>query len=111
MRSVSLKDNGIQQEPGIIYCELNRSSSSTCHMFPYLSTHITHICYANTRIKVVHTNLLCDCCSVAATKQRARDLEARCGTDIMQQQQHVASRANKKKRNANMPGVSTQINP
>ena len=53
---------------------------------------------ANTRIEVVYTDLLCNCCgTVAATNKRARELEARCDTDdmIRQQQHQASSRANK----------------
>ena len=66
------------------------------------------ICNANTRIEVIHTDLLCDCCcTVAATKQRARKLAARSGTDdVIRQQQHTnkSTHPHKHKR----PWYSTQ---
>ena len=67
-----------------------------CHT---LHTRITRTCNANTRTRT-STNLLCDCCyTVAATKERARELETWCDTDgmIRRQQQQAASRANKMK--------------
>ena len=90
---------GNQQElllstTGIIYfehCSSININSSTFNMFTYHITHASHppVCNVNSRMEVVHTTLLCNCCcTVAATYQRAWELEARCDTDIIRQQQH-----------------------
>ena len=80
--AVLLKENGsivtrkllLSTTPSIIYLKRYSSSSrSTCHMCTYHSAHTHHTHHAslgevNTRIKVMHPNLLCDCCcTVAAT--------------------------------------------
>ena len=36
------ENSSIEQKPGTIYVEQYSSRSSTCHMFTYLITHITH---------------------------------------------------------------------
>ena len=82
------KDSSGQQEllllivrlPGTVSFTLSNPAvvlivaHATC-MFTFRhSAHTSHTRDANTRMEAVHTNLLCDCCTMAATKE----LEAGC---------------------------------
>ena len=106
--TVTAHVGGKKMEHGLLYCSkeignpaeyyyllwnYTSSSGNMSHGYVYVPQHTyyTHV-NVNTRIEVVHANLLCGCCcAVAATKQRAWELEARCDTDdmIRQQQQQA----------------------